>query len=1159
MAQHELKPQLMDERTDNISESENTETQVTSEIEPETNKESSEIPVRASSDVKKENTDETLKRSISIKRTSNSTIASGAKGTTSSVNRNVAPSKPSSKSASVSSIRRSTAQSTAPSSRHTSSVYSSGGSGDEKRKSLVSATRRTSLTPIAQHQPVKVESLAEKRGISGVNARKPTTSANTVSLKPIARSNSTASKSATIVKRSSSVNTKSSTSGTLPDSKKRLSTAPGSVIATKPQARNSSISTEVDRLKVKLELSSTKINDQEKEIKATRENVDKLSKQLDDEIHKSALTEENLKKEHGEKIEKLGNDHETKVQILKSELEKSQSTVVDVQQNLAKSVEEALQKEALKNVNAIQELKDGFESTLSLLKTQLTETQANCASLTSKLREKETEIQSLNSQIIKAVEQQKTLEQEHEKSISNLRHPQEDNQMKSIQNIETAALTEKFELKINELQTFLDKTKVSLTEAEERHRKILETTLSESESKILALQSEISLLKSEYETTSASLLASVQSRNDLAKKYESLETNLKNTQQEYDSLSEKFKKLENQNSTESQELSVARDELTQVKAQFTKQKQMMQAFNVDGKNRDESYKRMEIELEAATKKLNESKNETANFREKLEEFEKTSLSYKGIIANLQEELAIKEKAIIENDENYKNILSNKSLELNEAEKNYKNQLSLLENKILDARNEACQELKAAHLKELQDLEASHKEALSNLQHDHTNLKSESSSIIKELQTTIVDLKKHIEELDNKIIETQDELATNQKYLAQENMEKAQALAELDAYQNRKTDTTEKKSFNSNQQEQTTKGETGNDQITKTAFEQLQEELVVQQKESREKYFELKDKMTQLVEEANQKVADIEFRLKETEALLKLKDAEISEISETKIASSRAGLITNELAPVEMNISGENEDDIDPQLLAGYEERVALESNNNNNLPDEEESRAVPRRLPAWLSARRLNRAVPAGYISQCNRNMPAHDLGERTSICPSCKALHWAQEKVQNSTINSPKFQTCCKEGQVVLPPMPETPEGLRRLWTSEERDAKEFRNNSRQYNRAFAFTSFNYTPDRRLQDLGLRGGFKAFRFMARFFTKLNNPFIEYYHTALESLNRSNSEQAEGRVNQPLTVRLNPQYRLILEEGADRRRYNLPTAAEFALMIPDEVDSDSKE
>ncbi|KAF5200697.1 hypothetical protein FRX31_009716 [Thalictrum thalictroides] len=73
------------------------------------------------------------------------------------------------------------------------------------------------------------------------------------------------------------------------------------------------------------------------------------------------------------------------------------------------------------------------------------------------------------------------------------------------------------------------------------------------------------------------------------------------------------------------------------------------------------------------------------------------------------------------------------------------------------------------------------------------------------------------------------------------------------------------------------------------------------------------------------------------------------------------------------------------------------------------------------------------------------------------------------------------------------------------------------------------------------------------------NPFIEYYYTALESLNRSNSEQAEGRENLPQTVRLNPQYRLILEEGADRRRYNLPTAAEFALVIPDEVDSDNRD
>jgi len=57
------------------------------------------------------------------------------------------------------------------------------------------------------------------------------------------------------------------------------------------------------------------------------------------------------------------------------------------------------------------------------------------------------------------------------------------------------------------------------------------------------------------------------------------------------------------------------------------------------------------------------------------------------------------------------------------------------------------------------------------------------------------------------------------------------------------------------------------------------------------------------------------------------------------------------------------------------------------------------------------------------------------------------------------------------------------------------------------------------------------------------NPFIEIYVTAQE---RFRELQGQGRII------LNPQMRLILEEGADRRRENLPTGNEVAAIIPDE-------
>jgi hypothetical protein len=46
-------------------------------------------------------------------------------------------------------------------------------------------------------------------------------------------------------------------------------------------------------------------------------------------------------------------------------------------------------------------------------------------------------------------------------------------------------------------------------------------------------------------------------------------------------------------------------------------------------------------------------------------------------------------------------------------------------------------------------------------------------------------------------------------------------------------------------------------------------------------------------------------------------------------------------------------------------------------------------------------------------------------------------------------------------------------------------------------------------------------------------------------------EQANG----PLRIILNPQIRLIIEKGADRRRENLPTVNEVAVLILNEIET----
>ena len=66
------------------------------------------------------------------------------------------------------------------------------------------------------------------------------------------------------------------------------------------------------------------------------------------------------------------------------------------------------------------------------------------------------------------------------------------------------------------------------------------------------------------------------------------------------------------------------------------------------------------------------------------------------------------------------------------------------------------------------------------------------------------------------------------------------------------------------------------------------------------------------------------------------------------------------------------------------------------------------------------------------------------------------------------------------------------------------------------------------------------------------NPFIRLYKTASEAL-RENATTTDD-----LRIVLNPQMRLIMKAGADRRRSNLPISDEIAGIIPDEYGEPCK-
>jgi hypothetical protein len=89
-----------------------------------------------------------------------------------------------------------------------------------------------------------------------------------------------------------------------------------------------------------------------------------------------------------------------------------------------------------------------------------------------------------------------------------------------------------------------------------------------------------------------------------------------------------------------------------------------------------------------------------------------------------------------------------------------------------------------------------------------------------------------------------------------------------------------------------------------------------------------------------------------------------------------------------------------------------------------------------------------------------HTLGEMTTVCGKCGALHFLEERAASSSCTNPQFTPCCAQGKVRLPPLAPPPEPLRRLLTSNEADAKDFRQCICSYNNALAFTSVGANLD---------------------------------------------------------------------------------------------------
>ncbi len=250
-------------------------------------------------------------------------------------------------------------------------------------------------------------------------------------------------------------------------------------------------------------------------------------------------------------------------------------------------------------------------------------------------------------------------------------------------------------------------------------------------------------------------------------------------------------------------------------------------------------------------------------------------------------------------------------------------------------------------------------------------------------------------------------------------------------------------------------------------------------------------------------------------------------------------------------------------------------------------------------ARQPRRQAPASLeplaFQTRQRDWKPLDLGRMNVQCIHCQALHWADERISNSSRNNPRFESCCKKGDLSLDHLPAPPTLLKELLEASSIQARSFRQHIRQYNSTLTFTSINYKSDNRQQQFGELNSFQIhgeFYHLQGPLQPANNHQPQYAQLffydpayATEACQRRNLELDDGLLQQLLSmlhacnpfiqvylmanerlqqaqdedvhIMLNPQMRLVMEAGSDQRRTNLPTSDEVAVIITDKYEERS--
>jgi len=212
--------------------------------------------------------------------------------------------------------------------------------------------------------------------------------------------------------------------------------------------------------------------------------------------------------------------------------------------------------------------------------------------------------------------------------------------------------------------------------------------------------------------------------------------------------------------------------------------------------------------------------------------------------------------------------------------------------------------------------------------------------------------------------------------------------------------------------------------------------------------------------------------------------------------------------------------------------------------------------------------------------MKLHDCGPLQHKCNYCGALHFEKERPRDDA-----FTKCCHKGSVKLGPV-DVPSYMKDLYQGQQPESLNFRNNIRQYNNSFAFTSMG------AKVCSLGAGPYCFKIHGQIYHRMSDAMPEegarphfsqlYFMDPTEALEQRISEKPNEnclpevlpKIDQ-LLRNVNPfacSYQfmrekieeqsttktvimdIITNKSQDHRRYNAPTATEVAIIF--EADAD---